>query len=315
MAGQRSKIGFNCRTLFNLGLLAFAVAAGAILYKHLTGNEVPFIGEYLPNATTVRDKAGEVADKVGDIFDDLDLPIPDFDFEDIFSFDGGDNGNGRGNETLMGWKFSGTNGLTLEIQNALTEDWHIYFDKAISDWQLGNPSVLKLTTSVIAPDPLCTPKDAVMTVCNNDFGATGWVGINEVYFQGDYIVSSVAKMNEYYTADTVANAVKNGAKIEDTRQYTMCHEIGHGFGLSHLDEDFNNEDRKSCMDYSSRPGNNLNPNEEDYSALFDIYGDGGSYSNVTLNVTRYRHLRSTMNYNLNGKRVEKRVYILPASNK
>jgi len=310
MAGQRSKIGFNCRTLFNVTLLACAAVASAILYEHLTGNEVPFIGGYLPNATTVRDKAGEIGDIIGDIIDDL--PIPDFDYEDIFSFDGGDNGNGRGNETLMGWKFSGTNGLTLEIQNALTEDWHIYFNKAIIDWQLGNPNELTLITSVIAPDPKCTPKDGVMTVCNADFGATGWVGINEVYFQGKYIVSSVAKMNEYYTADTVVNQMKNPTvKIEDTRQYTMCHEIGHGFGLSHLDEDFNNEDRHSCMDYSNSPKNNLNPSEEDYSALFKIYGDGGSYGNAT----RYRHLRSTMNYNLNGKRVEKRVYILPTSNK
>ena len=61
--------------------------------------------------------------------------------------------------------------------------------------------------------------DGVMVVCNANFGATGWVGINEIIFSGQQeIVSSVSKMNEYY----LLNAEY------DHRRYTMCHELGHG---------------------------------------------------------------------------------------
>ena len=37
-----------------------------------------------------------------------------------------------------------------------------------------------------------------MVVCNANFGETGWVGINENELAGDVIMSSVAKMNEFY---------------------------------------------------------------------------------------------------------------------
>ena len=61
-----------------------------------------------------------------------------------------------------------------------------------------------------------------MKVCNGNFGDTGWLGINEIELEYGsrssvgYIVSSVAKMNEYYL---------NKAGYEK-RLYTMCHEIG-----------------------------------------------------------------------------------------
>jgi hypothetical protein len=50
-----------------------------------------------------------------------------------------------------------------------------------------------------------------------NYGETGWLGINEVLktVPNDVIVSSVAKMNEYYL---------NNAEY-DERLYTMCHEV------------------------------------------------------------------------------------------
>ena len=91
---------------------------------------------------------------------------------------------------------------------------------AVSDWQ--ESDVLTLTTKRVAVDNSCGRVDGVMLVCNGNFGNTGWVGINEVEIeysrQGGpgFIVSSVAKMNEYYL---------NQADFAK-RRYTMCHEIG-----------------------------------------------------------------------------------------
>jgi hypothetical protein len=70
-------------------------------------------------------------------------------------------------------------------------------------------------------DPSCTAVDGVIKVCNNDFGATGWYGINEALSSNKLIISSVAKMNDYYFTS-------NGNDMYDRRQYTMCHEMGHG---------------------------------------------------------------------------------------
>lgn len=68
------------------------------------------------------------------------------------------------------------------------------------------------------------------SVCNGNYGDTEFHGVNEILVFGDTITASVAKLNEFYLSRST------GAR----RQYTMCHEIGHGFGLPHSDENFFN---------------------------------------------------------------------------
>jgi hypothetical protein len=55
-------------------------------------------------------------------------------------------------------------------------------------------------------------------------------------------------------------------------QYTMCHEVGHAFGLPHSDEDFENEDLGNCMDYSRNFEVSKHPDESNYNYLADLYG-------------------------------------------
>lgn len=136
------------------------------------------------------------------------------------------------------------NGLQLMILNALDSDWYSFFDQAVADWDNGSPDVLTLSTSVVSPDSACQPLDGVMKVCNGDYGDNGWRGLNTAVITATgTITSSIAQMNEFYLS-----------KESDARkQYTMCHEIGHGFGLGHVDENFDNKDLGTCMDYTNNP--------------------------------------------------------------
>ena len=69
-------------------------------------------------------------------------------------------------------------------------------------------------------------------------------------------------MNEYY----LLNA------DYDERLYTMCHELGHGYGLPHTDENFNNKDQGNCLDYTNNPSNNLRPGVANCNRLLEMYG-------------------------------------------
>ena len=51
----------------------------------------------------------------------------------------------------------------------------------------------------------------------------------------------------------------------------MCQEVGHTFGLAHQDEDFNNGNLDTCMDYTNNPESNQHPNSHDYEQLATIY--------------------------------------------
>jgi len=174
---------------------------------------------------------------------------------------GDDIGNGTSVGTFSRWHNRG-NGLHLTIVNGLTSDWYRYFTTAVDDWNAC--PALDLDTETIEPDDRCQPITGQMKVCNAAYGLTAWTGLNEVYFEGNgaYIVSSVAKMNESYLRRSSS----------EEKQFVMCHEIGHGFGLPHRDENTTNLDLGTCLDYTARPVNNMQPDETDFSHLIDIYG-------------------------------------------
>jgi len=59
----------------------------------------------------------------------------------------------------------------------------------------------------------------------------------------------------------------------------MCQEVGHAFGLGHVNENFNDTNTGSCMDYTGNPvGNeddsqdNTTTNQHDFEQLESIYG-------------------------------------------
>ena len=146
-----------------------------------------------------------------DVLDGLD----DMNFGGLF-----DEDPMTGNNQTLVWKSEfiqpDNGGLHLTIQNACDDTWDQEFADALGDWM--ESDALRLTTERVAVDHECTRVDGVMLVCNANFGATGWVGINENSIMRGVIVSSVAKMNEYYLRN--ANY--------DHRRFTMCHEVGHG---------------------------------------------------------------------------------------
>lgn len=84
-----------------------------------------------------------------------------------------------------------------------------------------------------------------------------------------HIYEGVAKLNDSYF----------GSGVYDSpywRDFVMCQEVGHLFGLGHQDGNFYNPEKvadgkKTCMDYTSRPEDNGQPNQHDYDQLQRIY--------------------------------------------
>merc|ERR1712071_202316 len=72
-------------------------------------------------------------------------------------------------------------GLELTVLNACAKDWESYLTTAVSDWNQ-SPS-LDLTLETTDVDPACSGVRGKMKVCNGDYGATPWVGVNEVILE------------------------------------------------------------------------------------------------------------------------------------
>lgn len=167
-----------------------------------------------------------------------------------------------------------TNPLKLDVGDNLSGSWGGYLDAAVRDWNVS--TVLDLSVVTGGSDPAsCPPNAGRIEVCNYTYGSTGWLGLAQIWAtSGSHIVQAITKVNDTYFNQPSYNT-------SSWRQLVMCQEIAHDFGLDHQDENFNNPNLGSCMDYTNDPDgppSNLHPNSHDYAQIVEIYThlDGGS---------------------------------------
>jgi hypothetical protein len=184
------------------------------------------------------------------------------------------------------WERS-ANPLALDIGDNLDQAWRSHLNAAVQDWETP-PSpyddVLALNIVAGGSDDDCSPTLGRVEVCNGNFGDNGWLGIAQIWTgRKSHIVQAITIVNDFYYSPTYANGFYDTAAW---RQFVVCQEIGHAWGLDHQDEDFDNVNLGTCMDYTSDPDgtasdqlSNERPNAHDFEQLALIYahldGAGG----------------------------------------
>lgn len=176
----------------------------------------------------------------------------------------------QANHSWGGYHWARTgNPFTVKLGDNVSPAWDAFLAAAAGDW---NSSAV-LDTPVVAGQS--NPKNCRATmgrveVCNSKYGKTGWLGIAQVWASGSHITQGTAKLNDTYFMTAKYNTPA-------WKQFVVCQEVGHTFGLDHQDEDFANPNLGTCMDYTSDParndgaGDNMRPNAHDYEELAAVY--------------------------------------------
>jgi len=182
----------------------------------------------------------------------------------------------------------GTGPLTVEVGDNVDSKWDDYLRWAMNGGPRqngGSGQGWNDTTHIDSPivagrsNPKnCKAVSGTIQVCNSRYGQTGWLGVAQIWLSGGHIVQGITKLNDTYFDTATYN--KHGWRI-----MVMCQEIGHDYGLGHVNENFNDPNTGSCMDYTNDParndgaGTNEYLNQHDHDQLNLIYNH--SHSNFT----------------------------------
>jgi hypothetical protein len=177
-----------------------------------------------------------------------------------------------------------SNPFTLKVGDNVSTAWDSYLDTSISDWTQSTVLDLTKVAGQGAVRKKCNPTSGRVEVCNNTYGNNGWLGVAQIWASGTHITQGTVRLNDSYFNTASYNTPA-------WRNLVMCQEIGHTFGLDHQDENFNNANLGTCMDYTSSPSANQHPNQGDYDQLLCIYDPGtASKSTSTHSCTGTGHL-------------------------
>jgi hypothetical protein len=173
--------------------------------------------------------------------------------------------------------FHTANPVSLHLDDNVTSLWDGHLVTALDDWDDGAletsyDDVLSLSLQTGSANPkTCKAVAGRIEVCNAAYGYNGWLGVAKIWLDGSsHIAQATTQLNDSYFGLAQYN---NAA----TRQFVVCQEVGHTFGLDHQDEGFDNPNLGSCMDYTSDPDgsatnpSNEHPNEHDFEQLDQIY--------------------------------------------
>jgi hypothetical protein len=171
------------------------------------------------------------------------------------------------NHSWGGYHWARTsNPVALKLGDNVNSAWDTYLTGAISDWN--QSAVLDLTKVAGGTRPKnCRPTSGRIEVCNANYGNNGWLGVAQIWVSGLHITQATTKLNDTYFNTATYNSPA-------WRRLVTCQEVGHTFGLDHQDENFNNPNLGTCMDYTSDPDgppSNEHPNQHDYEELNTIY--------------------------------------------
>lgn len=172
-----------------------------------------------------------------------------------------------------------SNPFTLKLGDNVSSTWDPILATTSTDWS--QSTVLGTTIVTGGANPKnCRPTSGRVEVCNSKYGNNGWLGIAQIWITGGtHITQGVVKLNDTYFNTPTYNTTA-------WRNLVSCQEVGHTLGLDHQDENFDNPNLGTCMDYTSDPSTNQHPNQHDYDQLVSIYSHLDSTTTIGQLVNR-----------------------------
>jgi hypothetical protein len=184
------------------------------------------------------------------------------------------------NHSWNGYHWARTaNPFTVQVGDNVAAQWSTTLNTTVADWS--KSTVLDLTKVAGQAKGRCRPTAGRVEVCNDTYGNNGWLGVAQIWLESGskHIVEGTVKLNDTYFNSPTYNTPA-------WRNLVSCQEVGHTLGLDHQDENFDNPNLGTCMDYTRDPSSNQHPNQHDYDELVTIYSHLDDHTTVGATVAK-----------------------------
>ena len=170
------------------------------------------------------------------------------------------------------WRRTSSAIKIVKVRRRHSAAWITRYNTAINDWKKSSLTKIRAAAGLTgSASAACAMVTGEIVSCDAKYGNTGWLGLATINISGAHITRGNSKVNNTYFNQAAFNTVA-------WRQAVICQEIGHNFGLGHVNEVFNNKNTGSCMDYTNDPDggpggasstdpDNMNPNSHDYALI------------------------------------------------
>jgi hypothetical protein len=167
--------------------------------------------------------------------------------------------------------FRTTEQLPIQVNDNTIAEWNGPLEAATKAWNQSKRIDSPLLRGFLDPAK-CSGVSGTIQFCSGNYGLNGWLGVARITISGDYIVHAEAKLNDSYFGDSSANE-------NMMRQWLICRQLGHAYGLTLRSGNNAGAVSSSCMQpLTSDPPTSV-PDDVDMQNLVDHYAERDSFAN------------------------------------
>jgi hypothetical protein len=210
-----------------------------------------------------------------------------------------------GSHSWNGYHWARTaNPFTVRLGDNVSKLWDAHLSVASNDWSKSSVLNTRIASGTKNPRS-CRPTSGRVEVCSAAYGTTGWLGVAQIWVTGGtHIEQGTVRVNDtYFKTPAYSSAA--------WRNLVICQEVGHTLGLDHQDEDPDNPNLGTCMDYTTDPRSSQHPNAHDYAELEEIYEHLDHFGTVAGRASR-EHTRAPVGASDWGRAAERPTGDRPA---
>jgi hypothetical protein len=161
--------------------------------------------------------------------------------------------------------------LPMQVNDNTVVEWKKPLEAAVNAWNRSD-SIDSPLLRGFADSEKCSGVSGTIQICSTALGRNGWMGVARIVVAGEHVAYGVAKLNDSYFEDGAVDEAQR-------RQWILCRQLGHIYGLTLRPRDGADQPPSSCMQQAARGVWATAPDDTDMQTVASQYAELDRFAN------------------------------------